>query len=99
MDYPSCESVIQKLGQVSDLYHRLLIVVARDGSGKTTLLHQLRDRIHAPIINVNVELSKRLLDMTERQRALQLPRCDVSGNEGQSRLRYIRPPGKFDLRV
>jgi hypothetical protein len=25
--------------------------------------------------------------------------CDVPGNEGQSRLRYIRPPGKIDLRV
>jgi hypothetical protein len=28
----------------------------------------------APLINVNLELSRRMLDLTERQRALQLPR-------------------------
>jgi len=74
MDQPSCESVIRKLGQVADLYHRLVIVVAKNGSGKTALLRQVHERIHAPIINVSAELSKRLLDLTERQRALQVPR-------------------------
>jgi hypothetical protein len=28
----------------------------------------------APLVNVNIELSRRMLDLTERQRALQLPR-------------------------
>ena len=28
----------------------------------------------APLVNVNLELSRRMLDLTERQRALQLPR-------------------------
>jgi hypothetical protein len=36
-------------------------------------------------INVNLELSRRLLDLTERQRALQVPRllADIAGNNGE----------------
>jgi hypothetical protein len=42
--------------------------------GKTAALRDVHRRTGAPLVNVNLELSRRMLDLTERQRALQLPR-------------------------
>ena len=55
-------------------YHRLLLVVGPFGSGKTALLQQTAEALAAPLLNVNLELSRLLLDLTQRQRLLQLPR-------------------------
>lgn len=49
-------------------------MVAESGSGKTRLLRQLSEELRFPLVNVNRELSRRLLDLTERQRTLRLPR-------------------------
>ena len=51
-----------------------MIVAAPSGAGKTRTLQEVHQRTSAPLINVNLELSRRMLDLTERQRALQLPR-------------------------
>jgi ABC-type hemin transport system ATPase subunit len=48
--------------------------VAPAGAGKTATLQNVHERTTAPLVNVNLELSRRMLDLTERQRALQLPR-------------------------
>jgi hypothetical protein len=50
------------------------VVAGPSRSGKTTALQQVRNAASVPVINVNLELSKRLLDLTERQRSLQIPR-------------------------
>jgi len=68
------EKTVQSIGQAAELYHRLVILVAPAGSGKTAALRDVHARTAAPLINVNLELSRRMLDLTERQRALQLPR-------------------------
>ncbi|MFH1953122.1 MAG: BREX-3 system P-loop-containing protein BrxF [Pseudomonadota bacterium] len=44
------------------------------GAGKTVALRDVYHRTGAPLLNVNLELSRRMLELTERQRALQLPR-------------------------
>ena len=44
------------------------------GAGKTTALTYVKERIGAPLVNVNLELSRRMLELTGRRRALQLPR-------------------------
>ena len=84
MAEPLADQIIGKVKQAAELYHRLMLVVAPAGAGKTTALHDVRDRIGAPLINVNVELSCRMLELTECQRALQLPRLlrEVVGNGG-----------------
>ena len=74
MAEPLADQVMRKIKQADELYHRLMLVVAPAGSGKTTALKEVQERIGAPLINVNLELSRRMLDLTERQRALQLPR-------------------------
>lgn len=71
---PLAEQVMPRINQAAGLYHRLIIIVAPAGAGKTTALQDIHERTGAPMINVNLELSYRMLELTGRQRALQLPR-------------------------
>ena len=68
------DQIMRKVMQASELYYRLMLVVAPTGAGKTIALQDVRDRTGAPIVNVNLELSRRMLDLTGHQRTLQLPR-------------------------
>ena len=74
MSEPVADRVIRSIGQAAELYHRLVMLVAPAGAGKTAALQDVHKRTAAPLVNVNLELSRRMLDLTERQRALQLPR-------------------------
>lgn len=74
MAEPVADQVMRKINQAAELYHRLILIVAPAGAGKTTALTYVKERIGAPLVNVNLELSRRMLELTERQRALQLPR-------------------------
>ncbi len=62
--------VVQKLEEASGLYHRLVLLVGPAATGKTAALRAVSLRTGAPLVNLNLELSKRMLDLTERQRAL-----------------------------
>ncbi len=73
MAEPLADRVIQKICQATELYHRLVILVAPAGAGKTAVLQGVHEQTAAPLVNLNLELSRRMLDLTERQRALQLP--------------------------
>ena len=71
---PLADQIIRKVKPAAELYHRLILVVAPAGAGKTTVLRDVRGRIGAPLVNVNLALARRMLDLTERQRSLQLQR-------------------------
>lgn len=81
MAEPLADRVIRRIGQAAELYHRLVMLVAPAGAGKTAALQDVHERTMAPLVNVNLELSRRMLDLTERQRALQLPRllAEIAG--------------------
>lgn len=86
MAEPLADQIMRKVKQAAELYHRLMLVVAPAGAGKTTALLDVQDRTDASLVNVNLELSRRMLDLTERQRTLQLPhllRDLVSKSEGE----------------
>ena len=68
------DEIIRKIGQASGLYHRLVILAAPAGSGKTAILRDASERLSTPLVNVNLEVSRQMLDLTDRQRVLQLPR-------------------------
>jgi hypothetical protein len=74
MPEPLAETIIGKLAEAAALYHRLVMLVALAGSGKTSALQDVHNRMSYPMYNVNLDLSRRMLELTERQRALQLPR-------------------------
>jgi predicted AAA+ superfamily ATPase len=66
--------IIQKIEQASELYHRLVLVVAPQGSGKTSVLKKVQQILRTSVVNVNLEVSRQLLELTAKQQALQLPR-------------------------
>ena len=74
MAEPLADGVIETIRQAGELYHRLVILAAPAGAGKTAILRDVHSRTAAPLINVNLELSRRMLDLAERRRAPQLPR-------------------------
>lgn len=73
MAEPLADQIIWQSKQAADLYHRLVLLVALAGAGKTAALKDVQGRIGAPLVNINLELSRLMLELTERQRALQLP--------------------------
>ena len=80
------ERLSAAIAQAGILYHRLVLLVARAGGGKTITLLNVAEQTGFRYINVNLELSRCLLNLTERQRALQTPRllADIVGkNEGR----------------
>ncbi|MGA2351458.1 MAG: BREX-3 system P-loop-containing protein BrxF [Terracidiphilus sp.] len=74
MSEPLADTILQRIADASEQYHRLVLLVAPSGAGKTAALHEVHERIAAPLVNVNLELSRRMLDCNERQRALQASR-------------------------
>ena len=68
------EQINERIDQADELYHRLVLLVGPADSGKTTALQHVSKEIAVPLINVNLSLSRRMLELTERQRILQMPR-------------------------
>jgi hypothetical protein len=65
-------------------YHKLILLVGESGSGKTKALNDLSIELGVEIINLNLLLSKQLLEMTPKQRSLQLAKIieDTIREEG-----------------
>jgi len=55
-------------------YFRLVLVVGAPGSGKTAALQSVAQDLRCQLVNVNLELSKRMLDLTRGQRSRQIER-------------------------
>jgi midasin (ATPase involved in ribosome maturation) len=58
--------------EASSQYFRLVILAGLPGSGKTTALQSIGQRFGCQVVNVNLELSKRMLDLTRSQRSGQV---------------------------
>ncbi len=82
MAEPLADQIIRKVKQAIELYYRLILVVAPAGAGKTTAFLDVQGRTGAPLVNINLALSRRMLDLTEHRRALHLPRLlrEIVGN-------------------
>jgi hypothetical protein len=68
------EQIRESLSGIEDLYNRLVLLVGPPACGKTAAIRAMAEAECVPILNVGGNLSRRLLDLTERQRVLQLPR-------------------------
>ena len=64
--------LIRSLKAAEDLYYRLVLVIGKSGSGKTSVVKNVAKRNNAEIININLRLSKELLELNEKQRRLKL---------------------------
>jgi len=62
--------ITQAMAQAGTSYHKLVLVVGGPGSGKTALLRSLSEQLHIPLLNLGLELSKKLLSLTVHERKL-----------------------------
>jgi len=60
--------------RVATLYHRLILVVTPSGAEKTVALREVEKHTGYRYLNVNLELSRCMLELTQRQRQLQVSR-------------------------
>ena len=66
--------VEQAIQQAAGQYFRLVILAGLPGSGKTATLQSIAQKRGLPLVNVNLELSKRMLELTRTQRSRQAER-------------------------
>lgn len=64
----------QAIKQVASQYYRLVILVGGPASGKTTSLQAVAKNLECQILNLNLELSRRMLELTRTQRSRQVER-------------------------
>jgi hypothetical protein len=62
--------IAEQVEKASHLYHRLVLVTGPPRSGKTSALRELHAEHGWPLVNLNLTLSEKLLELTTRQRAL-----------------------------
>ena len=59
----------KSIRDANNLYQKLILLVGKSGSGKTKILQEVSEDFAAPMINVNLEMSYRLLDLPVDKRA------------------------------
>jgi len=64
----------QALHQAASQYFRLVILAGTPGSGKTAALQSVAQKLGCQPVNVNLELSKKMLELTRTQRSRQVER-------------------------
>lgn len=64
------ENILIKINEAKLLYNQLVVIVGLPGSGKTIVMNKVTEKIGAPRINVNLTLSKQLLDTPIKRRPL-----------------------------
>ena len=60
--------------EVAGQYYRLVVLAGGPGTGKTAALQFVAQKLGCPLVNVNLELSKRMLELTRTQRSNQVGR-------------------------
>ena len=69
---PTEEAIAAGIAQAAQRYNRLLLVVGSVGTGKSDALAAVGERIAVPVAIVGLELSRQMLELTARQRRLQV---------------------------
>jgi hypothetical protein len=70
----SADNLIQTIHQAGALYHRLVLLAGPQGAGKTAALQAVSEALGYPLINVNLQLCKAMLELTRSQRTRQVER-------------------------
>ena len=69
---PLWSRIDERIPDAAALYHRLILAVGSARTGKTGALMQLSGNRGWPRVNVNLRLAERLLELTQKQRAVRV---------------------------
>jgi len=69
---PQSQKLQDLITLAHDSFYRLVLVIGPSGSGKTEMLKRLEVDSGCKYINLNLELSSRLIDLSEKQRGMQV---------------------------
>jgi hypothetical protein len=70
----SVAKLVEAIRQAASQYYRLVLLAGVPGSGKTATLQAVAQQNGYPYLNINLELSKRMLELTRTQRSRQVER-------------------------
>ncbi|GHV83238.1 ATPase AAA [Spirochaetia bacterium] len=66
------DKLLQSIISSRALYHKLILLVGLSGSGKTPILNEIAAHFNQSVINVNLEISEKLLEVPQKQRPLKI---------------------------
>ena len=64
------DRIVAKIRQIENDYHRLVLVVDSSRSGRSEALRMVADRFGSRLMNVNLEVSRKLMDVPVSRRAV-----------------------------
>ncbi len=64
------DHVLEKLGFVNKQFYRLLLIVGSSDRSQENIVDQVSEKINAPVVNINLVLSRQLLELPGKQRPL-----------------------------
>jgi hypothetical protein len=64
----------EPIQEAAGQYYRLVVLGGAPASGKTTALQSVAQKFGCQLVNVNMDLSKRMLELTRNQRSRQVER-------------------------
>lgn len=70
----TARALVEAIEQAPGRYFRFVIVVGALGSGKTVILQSVAQTLGCSLLNVNLELSKKMIELTRVQRSRQVER-------------------------
>jgi len=65
--------ILEKLESVNRQFYRLLLIAGTSEKSRENIAELLSIKIPAPIVNINLEVSRLLLELPEKQRPLHVP--------------------------
>ena len=91
------EQIKRSIRDANNLYQKLVLLVGKSGSGKTKILQKISEDFAAPMINVNLEVSYRLLDLPVDKRASTCQDCFLKSSKIPKVILYYWIISKFFL--
>ena len=64
------DHVLEKLGFVNQRFYRLLLIVGPYEREQYDIVNQVSKKIDAPVVNINLDVSRQLLELPGKQRPL-----------------------------